>query len=28
MEERSLSISHTTIMRWIHQYGPEFDKRI
>ncbi|PFW65968.1 IS6 family transposase [Bacillus pseudomycoides] len=28
MEERSLSISHTTIMRWVHQYGPELDKRI
>ncbi len=23
MEERSLSISHTTIMRWVHQYGLE-----
>ncbi len=22
MEERGLSISHTTIMRWVHQYGP------
>ncbi|MED1287815.1 IS6 family transposase, partial [Bacillus mycoides] len=21
-------LAHTTIMRWIHQYGPEFDKRI
>ncbi|MDM5185955.1 IS6 family transposase [Bacillus sp. DX4.1] len=28
MEERGLSISHTTIMRWVHQYGPELDKRI
>ncbi|PDZ09496.1 IS6 family transposase [Bacillus pseudomycoides] len=28
MEERSLSVAHTTIMRWVHQYGPEFDKRI
>jgi transposase-like protein len=26
MEERGLSISHTTIMRWIHQYGPELDE--
>ncbi|EJQ15812.1 hypothetical protein IE5_05322 [Bacillus cereus BAG3X2-2] len=26
MEERGLSISDTTIMRWIHQYGPELDK--
>ena len=28
LEERGLSISHTTIMRWAHQYGPELDKRI
>jgi hypothetical protein len=21
MEERGLSLSHTTIMRWVHQYG-------
>ncbi|PDY09447.1 IS6 family transposase, partial [Bacillus cereus] len=28
MEERGLSMSHTTIMRWVHQYGPELDKRI
>ena len=28
MEERELSIAHTTIMRWVHQYGPELDKRI
>ena len=28
MEERGLSLAHTTIMRWVHQYGPEFDKRI
>ena len=28
MEERGLSITHTTIMRWVHQYGPELDKRI
>ncbi len=28
MEERGLSSSHTTIMRWVHQYSPEFDKRI
>ncbi|WP_144488634.1 IS6 family transposase, partial [Bacillus nitratireducens] len=28
MAERGLSISHTTIMRWVHQYGPELDKRI
>jgi transposase, IS6 family len=28
MEERSLSIAHTTIMRWVHQYSLELDKRI
>ena len=28
LEERCLSISHTTIMCWVHQYGPELDKRI
>ncbi|EJV73308.1 MULTISPECIES: IS6 family transposase [Bacillus cereus group] len=28
MEERGLSLAHTTIMRWVHQYGAEFDKRI
>lgn len=28
MEERGLSIAHTTIMRWVHQYGLELDKRI
>ncbi len=28
LEERGLSISHTTIMRWVHQYAPELDKRI
>jgi IS6 family transposase len=28
MEERGLSIAHTTIMRWVHQYGPQLDKKI
>lgn len=28
IEERGLSLAHTTIMRWVHQYGPEFDRRI
>ncbi|MED4134112.1 IS6 family transposase [Priestia megaterium] len=28
MEERGLSIAHTTVMRWVHQYGPELDKRV
>ncbi|MFD0769228.1 IS6 family transposase, partial [Bacillus sp. CGMCC 1.60114] len=27
MEERGLSMAHTTIMRWVHQYSPELDKR-
>ncbi len=27
MEERGLSLTHTTIMRWVHQYGPELDER-
>ncbi len=28
IEESGLFIAHTTIMRWVHQYGPELDKRI
>jgi putative transposase len=24
---RGLSIAHTTIMRWIHRYAPEFERR-
>jgi transposase-like protein len=28
MEERGLHIAHTTIMRWVHEFGPELDKRI
>ncbi|KAA0786799.1 IS6 family transposase [Bacillus sp. BB56-3] len=28
MEERGVSLSHTTIMRWVHQYGPELNERI
>jgi len=28
MTERGLSLAHTTIMRWVHEYGPELDKRI
>ncbi|MGN4437855.1 IS6 family transposase [Bacillus cereus group sp. MYBK69-2] len=28
MEERGLSIAHTTIMRWVHQYGSELDERV
>jgi IS6 family transposase len=28
MSERSLKISHTTIMRWVHEFGPLLNKRI
>ncbi|QWH75421.1 IS6 family transposase (plasmid) [Bacillus mycoides] len=28
MEERGLSLSHTTIMCWVHQYGSELNERI
>ncbi|HFK1812355.1 TPA: IS6 family transposase, partial [Bacillus cereus] len=28
MEERGLSLAYTTIIRWVHQYGPELNKRI
>ncbi|MEC2462357.1 IS6 family transposase, partial [Bacillus cereus] len=28
MKERGLSIAQTTIMRWVHQYGPELDERV
>jgi IS6 family transposase len=28
MEERGLSLSHTTIMRWVHQYEFELNERI
>jgi len=28
MAERGLSIVHTTIMRWVHQFSPEINKRI
>jgi transposase-like protein len=27
MEERGLKMAHTTIMRWVHEYSPELDKR-
>src|SRR5712692_8894418 len=27
MAERGLSMAHTTIMRWVQQYAPEFEKR-
>ena len=28
MEERGLSTAHTTIMRWVHQYGPQLEEKI
>lgn len=28
MEERGLHMAHTTIMRWVHEFGPELDNRI
>jgi IS6 family transposase len=28
MSERSISIAHTTIMRWVHQYSPEIAKKV
>src|SRR5271156_6423001 len=27
MAERGVTISHSTILRWVHQYVPEFEKR-
>jgi transposase-like protein len=27
MVERGISLAHTTIMRWIQRYVPEFEKR-
>src|SRR5580693_1496012 len=27
MAERGLSLAHTTIMRWVWRYSPEFEKR-
>jgi transposase-like protein len=27
MAERGLAIAHTTILRWVQRYAPEFDKR-
>jgi IS6 family transposase len=28
MKERGMPASHTTIMRWAHQFGPELKKRM
>lgn len=27
MAERGVPVAHTTILRWVHQYSPELDKR-
>jgi len=27
MSERGINIAHTTIMRWVQRYAPEFEKR-
>ncbi len=28
MAERGVKVDHTTIMRWVHQYFPEIEKKI
>lgn len=28
MDERGLSVAHTTIMRWVHQYGPQLKEKV
>ena len=28
MAERGINVDHTTILRWIHQYSPEIEKKI
>ena len=28
MAERAVVVSHTTIMRWVIRYAPEFEKRV
>ncbi len=27
MGERGIGVAHTTILRWVHHYTPEFEKR-
>ena len=27
-EERGLSVSHTMVMRWVHEYAPKLEKKI
>ena len=28
MAERGITVDHTTIMRWVHQYSPEIEKKV
>jgi transposase-like protein len=28
MAERGVKVDHTTIMRWVHQYSPEIEKKV
>ncbi len=28
MSERGMSVAHTSIMRWVHQYAPQIDKKV
>ena len=28
MQERGLSVDHTTVFRWVQRYAPEINKRI
>jgi len=28
MVERGVKVDHTTIMRWVHQYSPEIEKKV
>jgi Transposase and inactivated derivatives len=28
MAERGVEVDHTTLMRWVHQYSPEIEKKI
>ena len=28
MAEREVTVDHTTIMRWVHQYSPEIEKKV
>ena len=28
MAEKGVKVDHTTIMRWVHQYSPEIEKKV